>query len=175
MARRATVTPTELVVNYFLNGDLLAVEQSLVIASAIVKNRREKETSVALTAPRQRRARRASQPQTQETAVVKQGESPGVVEPTANTPVGGAAIATGVGTTATAPAAAPRQRRRRTAAAAGPVAAAGDAPKRTRRRRGTTGATPAMGTGTTASRPTLVNPPPLPDQGDEPISVADGD
>lgn len=168
MARRAAVTPTELVVNYFLNGDLTAVEQALVIATAILKNRREKETSVALTAPRQRRTRRASQPQP--TEVVKQGEAPGAVETQVAPPV--------TGTAAPVAPAAPRQRRRRGAAAA----PAGDAPKRTRRRRGAaagqpTGAMPALGTGTTAAPvagPTLVTPlPPLPDQGDEPISVGD--
>ena len=76
MARRATQSPTELVVTYFMTGDLVAVEQALVMASAIVRNRRERETSVALTAPARRRRGRASQPQ----LIVDAGTAPGQQE-----------------------------------------------------------------------------------------------
>jgi hypothetical protein len=165
MARRG-VSPTELVVGYFLNGDLVAVEQALVIATAIIKNRREKETSVALGSPAPRRRRRKATPEV--ATGVQTGTAPGAVEPPA---------AAAVTTTTDAPAAttAPRRRRTRTAPAAG-----AEAPKRTRRRRGTSGATPPMGTGTTAAGPVAVPAPALPaqlgegDEGYEPISVNEG-
>lgn len=143
MGRRGQ-SPTQLVVDYFMNGELTAVEQALVIAGSIVSNRRARETSVALTAPARRPRVR--------------NRKPAAVAPPAPT----AAAETATATPQTPAAAAPRRRSR---AAAAP---ADGAPRRRRGRPAgsgkTTGATPSL---PSSGQPAAAaqEPPPLPDQG----------
>ena len=145
MARRSP-SPTQLVVDYFMNGELASVEQALVIASSIVSNRRARETSVALTAPARRPRVRARKP--------------------AATPPA-AAAATPAPVAIVAPPAAVAASRRRSRAAAPP--AEGQPARKRGRPAGskTTGATPPLPSSgpSTSAAPAAAEPPPLPDQG----------
>jgi len=145
MARRGQ-SPTELVVNYFMTGDLAGVEQALVIGRAIIANRQTAATPAA--APR----KRVRKP------VVRTGTAPGM--PEAAKP----AVAAPVG--ATQQAAAAQSPRRRTR----PVAVPADgAPKRRRGRpAGSTNKTSAPSAAAVDPAP-IVPPTALPPQGDEPI------
>lgn len=151
MARRGQ-SPTELVVHYFMTGDLVAVEQALVIASSILRTRRERETSAALGSTPRKRVRK---PSTRIGPMI--GTSPGVQEaakPAA--PVVGA----------TQQAAAAQSPRRRTR----PVAVPPDGAPKRRRGRPTGSKNVAQPAPAAAVDPAPVVPATaLPDQGDEPI------
>jgi len=130
MSRRASQSPTELVVTYFMTGDLVAVEQALVMARAIITNRRASETSVALGAPTRRRRRSTPADVAPE-------------QPTAAPSGAGAAAPTPVIGAIQQQAAAQSPRRRTRPVIVPPSGT--EAPKRRRRRRAAVPAAPVAG------------------------------